>query len=294
MTDTPDTPETNPDSQTESSPDPIPAHVSQDCAKAPLNPKWSFKLWIITIFVLGFGLLGLYDATIKYPARGERYADWAKWQYLEAAKTAGSEQFGVFREASVPNPAEELDRLSEPTKRESDAREAANQNSPSHLRASMRLARYEWLKALKTIGKLDPAHTTFESPEEELASSKAKSSTASNPKPLKGYDIPSQWGILFVCGFIGIWMLLHIFKVMGQKFSWEASTKTLTIPGPVSINPSQLGEVDKRKWDKFIVFLKCNDAHPTHAGKELKVDTYQHALVEDWILSMEAEIEESH
>ncbi len=287
MTDTPET--SNTPEENEASETPTPDHVKQDCAKAPLNPKWTIKLGIIAFFVIGFGGLGLYDAIIKYPERGQRYADWAKWQYLEAAKTAGSEQFGIFREASVDNPVEEYERLDDPQKRESDLRDAANQSSPSHLRATMRNTRYDWLKALNTIGKLTPENTVIDDPEAELASSKARwTSSTSNPKPLKGYDIPSQWGIMVVCWGVGAWMLLHMFRVIGQKFSWDADSMTITIPGPVSVNPNQLEEVDKRKWDKFIVFLKLNDTHPTHAGKELKVDTYQHALVEDWVLAMEA------
>jgi hypothetical protein len=295
MTDTPDTPETsNTSEETDATSseqvveDQTPEHVSQDCAKAPLNPKWSIKLFIITFFVIGFGALGLYDAVIKYPERGQRYADWAKWQYLEAAKTAGTEQFGIFRESSVSDPVAELERLSDPQQRESDGRDAVNQSSPSYLRATMRNTRYEWLKALNTIGQLSEENTTFDSPDEELARSKAVWTSGTNPKPLKSYDIPSQWGIMIICWGVGGWMLLHIFKVIGQKFSWDAESMTLTIPGSISVNPSQLEEVDKRKWDKFIVFLKLNDSHPTHAGKELKVDTYQHALVEDWVLAMEA------
>jgi len=286
MSDTPHTPDDMPttDSAAESAPAPdqAPEHVSQDCAKAPLNPRWALKLFVITFFVIGFGAYGLYDATIAYPDRGQRYADWAKWQYLEASDAAGKGPggFGVFeRESSVPNPVEELERLKELDKR-----------SSNELRATMQSTRYDWLNALKVIGQLTPENTTIAIPRDELNELSAKwTTTTSNPKPLKSYDIPSQWMIMVVCWFIGGWMLLNILKVIGQKFSWDAGSMTLTVPGSISITPGQLQEVDKRKWDKFIVFLKLNDAHPSHAGKEIKVDTYQHALVEDWILAMEAE-----
>jgi len=281
-------PESTSDSSTESAPE----HVSESCTKAPLNPKWAIKLCIITFFVIGFGGLGLYDAVIKYPARGERFADWAKWQYLDAAKVAGTEDFGIFeRKTSVADPVEELARLQDDETRRRNAADSVNQSSSRKLRASMYNARFEWLNALDTIGDLSTKHTIIESPRDELDALTTKwTSSISNPKPLKSYDIPSQWLIMILCWGIGGWMLLNIIKVIGQKFSWDAETMTLTVPGAISISPENLEELDKRKWDKFIVFLKLNDTHPTHGGNEIKVDTYQHALVEDWILAMEAKV----
>lgn len=266
-----------------------PEHISKDCAKAPLNRKWSIKLFLITFFVMGFGAYGLYDATIAYPNRGQRFADWAKMQYLDAAKAAGTEEFGLFeRKASIPDPVAEFGHLDDPERRQQNLTDAQSQSSNSRLRSTMRNARYEWLKGLKTIGQLKPENTIIEFPNDELSELKARwGSTSSVPKPLKGYDIPSQWAIMLVCWTIGSWMILNILKVIRKKYSWKAESMTLTVPGPVSITPQQLEEVDKRKWDKFIVFLKLNDSHPSHAGKEIKVDTYQHALVEDWILAME-------
>lgn len=297
MSDTPNTPDeaAKQDSAPESaqasteSTESTPEHVSESCAKAPLNPKWTIKLSIITFFVIGFGGLGLYDAVIKYPARGERFADWAKWQYLDAAKVAGTEDFGVFeRKTSVADPVKELAKLQDDETKRRNATDAVNQSSSRRLRASMYNARLEWLKALKIVSWLTPEHTLIEDPAEELKELTTKWNSSTGPKPLKSYDIPSQWLIMILCWGIGGWMLLNIIKVIGQKFSWDAETMTLTVPGSISITPEHLEEVDKRKWDKFIVFLKLNDSHPTHGGKEIKVDTYQHALVEDWILAMEA------
>jgi len=268
-----------------------PEHVAADCARAPINRKWFYKLAIIAVFFIGFGAYGLYDAVEAYPHRGERYASWAKWQYLEAAREVDKEVFGYFlNESSVEDPAERYAYLREPETRDAMLRDAANQGSPRHLRAVMRKALLDWLTGLDRIGKLTPEQTTIEDPRLELERLEAKwSSAGSVPKPLKSYDIPSQWGIMGVCWFIGGWMVLHIVRVRSQRFSWDASGKTITIPGPVSISPDQLEEVDKRKWDKFIVFLRLKSTHPTHTGQELKVDTYQHAFVEDWILAMEEE-----
>lgn len=283
------------ESTPEQAPEQTPEHVSQDCAKAPLNKKWSIKLFIITTLVIGFGAYGLYDATIAYPNRGIRFASWAQWQYLEAAKQAGTEEFGVFeRQSSVTDPIEELERLSNPETEMRNATDAQNQSSSRKLRASMYNTRLIWLEALKTVGQLDAEFSTIEAPQERLDELTAKwTSSTSNPKPLKFYDIPSQWAIMIVCWFIGGWMLINIFKVIGKKYSWDADSMTFTVPGSIAITPAHLEEVDKRKWDKFIVFLKLNDLHPTHAGKEIKVDTYQHALIEDWILAMEKKADES-
>ena len=283
MSETSETHEPTTTTQTPSEPEAAerPAHVDESCAKAPINKKWFYKLLIIAIFFVGFGAYGLYDAVVAYPARGERFAEWAKWQYLEAAKAANAEDFGVFeRESSVRNPVEELAALKE--------RRSSGLGSSSQLRGTMLDTRYEWLNGLKTIGQLDPERTTIEFPQDELDRLRAEwTSATSNPSPLKSYDIPSQWVIMVVCWFIGGWMLLHMLRVMAQRIAWDAPSKTITLPGPISVSASQVDEFDKRKWDKFIVFLKLKDAHPTHGGQEIKVDTYQHALVEDWILEME-------
>jgi len=83
--------------------------------RAPLNTKWVVKMIVVIVALLLFAALGYYDATIKYPARGERYASYAQWQYLDAARNANSEDFGVFeRESSVSDPVAELERLQNP------------------------------------------------------------------------------------------------------------------------------------------------------------------------------------
>ena len=297
MSETPITPDETPttDPVAEPATDPTPEHVSQDCAKAPLNPKWSIKLFIITFFVIGFGAYGLYDATIVYPARGERFADWAKWQYLDAAKNAGSEDFGIFeRKSSVIDPVAEFAKLNDPETKNRNAIDAQNQSSARNLRATMYNTRYQWLNALKIVGQLTPENTVIDNPGDALTQGRAKwTSSITQPKPLKSYDIPSQWLIMILCWGIGFWMLINIIKVIRQKFSWDADSMTLTVPGAIAITPENIDEVDKRKWDKFIVFIKLNTTHGSHAGKEIKVDTYQHALVEDWILAMEAKTLES-
>jgi len=249
--------------------------------RAPLNTKWVVKMAVVIVALLLFAVLGFYDATVKYPARGERHASYAQWQYLDAARNANAEDFGVFeRESSVNDPVEELKRLQNPE----------TQLSTRPLRATMQEARKNWLEALKTIGRLKPEYTRFDSPQgkfDELAAQWG--STTSLPKPLKSYDIPLQWVILIVCLPLAIYVMLRFLRVRALKYTWDESTMTLGLPSGASITPADLEEVDKRKWDKFIVFLKIKDEHDKLGGKEVKVDTYQHKYVEDWILAMEAD-----
>lgn len=263
--------------------------VLTDCAKAPLNPRWIIKLVVITLVVFVFGGLGLWDASTVYPARGERHASWAQWQYLAQAKKANDEDFGVFvRESSITNPAEELDRLSEPETKNRNAQDSLNASSSRNLRASMLNTRLAWLEALKVLGQLDEEHTIIDSPQRELDELKAKwQSSSSVPKPLHAFDLVVQWMIMVLCWSIALYMMVHMIRVRSKKYAWVSESMSLTFPNGKTITPSDLEEVDKRKWDKFIVFLKIKSSHESLGGKEISVDTYQHTCVEDWILAME-------
>ncbi len=257
--------------------------------KAPLNPRWRLKLGVIAFIVFLVGCWGLWDATSVYPNRGKKFADWAKWQYLEESKKADDEDFGIFlRETSVTDPEAELERLSATERMTQNRQDAANPNSSRSKRASMQNARLQWLEALEIVGMLDAEHTVIESPQGELDTLREKwSATSTNPKPLSGFDLMSQWLIMGVCYFVTLIMVIHMMRVASQRYTFEHSTKALTLPDGSSIIPDDLEEVDKRKWDKFIVFLKIKDAHPKLGGQEVKIDTYQRLLIEDWVLLME-------
>lgn len=274
--------------EVEQSTEPV-VYITEDCAKAPLNGRWIFKLFVITMVILIVGAWGYWDATSVYPKRGERYANWAKWQYLDQSKKADAEDYGIFiREASVTEPKEELVRLAASDTLLKNQEDVANPSSSRTLRASMQLARKSWLDALQVIGNLDAEHTTIESPQRELDALKAYwDAEVSKPDPLHAFDLFVQWIIMALCWTIGLLMIVHMLKVKGKKYGWVAKTMTFSIPGGHSITPDDLEEVDKRKWDKFIVFLKIKGAHDTLGGKEISVDTYQHKFVEDWILAME-------
>ncbi|MEZ6163937.1 MAG: hypothetical protein R3B67_05830 [Phycisphaerales bacterium] len=259
------------------------------CSKAPLNPRWRFKLGVIALIVFLVGCWGLWDATSVYPNRGKKFAEWAQWQYLQQAKKADSEDFGIFlSESSISDPIEEFNYLSEPDRLTQNRADAGNPSSSRTLRASRQMALQQWLAALKVVGMLDAEHTTIQSPQTKLDELQAKwSKIPTQPKPLSAFDLMTQWLIMGICYLVTLWMLVHMMRVASKRYAWDPDTMTLTLPGGASITPDDLEEVDKRKWDKFIVFLRIKGSHPQLGGQEVRIDTYQHSLVEDWILAME-------
>jgi len=295
--------ETRRDSGSESTPDSgaapgaapgtAPGAGGDGAQRAPLSRPWLLKVTIMAAVVAAMGGWFLYDALVAYPNRGERYAEFARYQYLEAAQAADREESpGLFRasQLTVENPRAELERLSDPETREKNRADAdQSSTSPRQYRARFEEARRDWLKALATIGELEPARTSFESPREELAALEEKwTTTTSRPAPLASYDIPSQWVVAGVCIVLLVYLLVLIVSVARRKYVWEPGAMRLTLPCGARITPDDLEEVDKRKWDKFIVFLRLKPDHPTLGGRTIKFDTYRHARLEEWLLDMEA------
>lgn len=255
--------------------------------RAPLNKVWVVKIVVITFFLLGFGTYGLYDATIAYPARGEKYAQFCQWQYLQMLRNAESEQPGIFiSEASVTDPAEAYARLTDPETLARNRSNAADPSSTITLRSTARMQRLEWLKALRTIGTMQASDTTILAPREKLSELDGFwAKQESQPKALAFYDIPSQWLIMVVCWAFGAWLILLMLRTMARRYTFDANELRLTTPAG-SFAASDLAEVDKRKWDKYIVFLRLTEGH-SMGSKEMKFDTYRHAKLEEWILAME-------
>lgn len=256
--------------------------------KAPLSKRWLLKMTVFIVVLAAVGAWGLYDATVVYPERGERFASWAEHEYLVAAQRADTVSFGVFlNETSVPDPQQELARLGDPETRQRYEAEANNGQSRASLRAQMALTRLRWLEALQVIGRLSPERTKIENPRQRLAELQQTWASATAPKPLAWYDLPSQW--VFCFGGMGgaLLLLIHVARVAAKKYVWHPHERRLVLPGGHELTPETLGEVDKRKWDKFIVFLRAKEGHPTLGTGEVRVDTYQHAEVEGWILEME-------
>jgi len=255
--------------------------------KTVLNRTWLIKVVVMTLALFAFGSWGLYDAVVAYPERGEGYASYARLEYLRAAVAADeNEERGVLRrETSVTDAAAALSEL-RGIERELQA-SAANESDPQHYRAQMQLRRLDWLTALSRIGKLSPEHTTIEDPRIELVSLEEKWKTDTPPSALASYDIPSQWLIMGVCYAFTIYLVALFLRVAGRSYRWDPAEQRLTFPDGRSIVPGDLDEVDKRKWDKFIVYLRVREGHDTLGGQAIKVDTYRYALLEDWILDME-------
>jgi|SRR5215831_13956642 len=239
-----------------------------------LNRPWLVKMVIFAAVLIFFGLYGLYDALVAYPERGQRHADFQKYQYLEAAKT---EHKLDRRGVTVEEPASELSRLRklEPGRRE-----------------PLDGPREEWLQALSKVGKLEPSQTRIDDPDAELARLKKQWTTNNGgaihaPKPLSAYDIPFQWVYVAIGLGGGFWMILHYIAVARLKFRWDAATQTLTLPDGNMLTPADIEDFDKRKWDKFLIFLKVRSTHATLGGQELKLDLYRYTPLEAWVLEME-------
>lgn len=237
-----------------------------------LNRPWLAKMIIFSAVLVFFGLYGLYDAVIAYPARGLRHASFCEFQYLDTAKANGI----LDRRLSVPEPAAELARL----------------RALDHSRMTpVESARLDWLRALNTVGAMTPKTTTIDDPDKTYADLKNQWTTAAGakkaPKPLAALDIPVQWVFVAVGLGGGLWLVVLFLNVARQRYVWEPATQTLTLPDGNSLTPADIEDFDKRKWDKFLIFLKIKPTHPTLGGRELKLDLYRHAPLETWVLDME-------
>jgi hypothetical protein len=256
--------------------------------RSTIARPWLVRVVIIFLVLLGYGIWSVYDAYIAYPERGERYASYAEYRYLEKAIEADrTESPGVLRrEAKVPDPEDELRRLKSNEVSRQNLEDA--QGGPRQKRAEMELAREEWLTALDRVNMLSPEHTDYEErPRERFQRLETRWTTEAPPGKLASYDIPVNKIAALICFAFCIYLLYLFVRVAVRTYKWDPTEQKLTLPGGESITPDDLADVDKRKWDKFIVFLKVKDSHPSLGGKEVRFDTYRHGLVEDWILQME-------
>ncbi|USN98124.1 MAG: hypothetical protein H6810_07995 [Phycisphaeraceae bacterium] len=288
---------------------------------------WLVRIVVILTVLVGYGIWSLYDAYVAYPARGEAYASSREWEYLKWAIDADqTESPGILRrEGVVSDPVGELANLTSPETQERLASEL--QSKFQKKRAQMELARSEWLTALSRIGHLHPAYTSFwvhpdpkvydrvkaleakgadqlgpaertelenlhqkagaQAPKERFAALDAQWSTQPEPGPLQSYDIPVNKISAAVCFVFSAYLIYLFVSVATRTYRWDPDEMRFTLPNGKSIVPADLVDVDKRKWDKFIVYLKIRDEHPTLGGKELRFDTYRHGHIESWILEME-------
>lgn len=235
-----------------------------------LNPKWLIKMSLIAIVLLGLGVWGYVDATIMLPRRGERVASLLEREYLAAAREARALRLS---DVNIDDPVAERRRLTE-----------LDQDKVS----PMDRAKLNWLDALALIGVLDAEHTSSQTPPvERLAALQATWASGKAPKAIQAYDIPFNW-LLAVLGAAGSAAIFTLIARVGRtRFRWDPETQRLTLPTGESIVPDDVQEFDKRKWDKFLVFLKIKPGHERLGGREIKLDLLRYAPLEDWILEME-------
>lgn len=252
-----------------------------DVQRTRLARRFIIKSLLFFLACAAFGGWFLYDATVAYPRRGEQYAEHSKLEYLKACRDRV--QMG---RASVEDPVAEYQRLRDHA---SEIRSEASGSGPGAGTAVVEQARLEWLEALSIIGRLDPAHTRISDPYAELDRLDAIWANRPAPAKLKSYDIPSQWILAVVCSGIALWVLGLFVAVATRRYSWDPATRTLTLPGGKRLTPSDLAEVDKRKWHKFIVELKIREGHEQLGGQTVRLDLYRYEPLEEWVLQMERE-----
>ncbi len=263
-----------------------------------LNPRWLVKMAIGLVVLTGLGFYGLYDAIVAYPTRGVKVALFEEHTYLSAAVASGALS---NRAATVQDPVNEQSRLKD--------RGIASLTELEN-------ARLRWLNALAMIGKLKPDYTTIPRPglnKTEFTNTaevkpidmlKAPVSSASSrnaqldvlwaesnpPSTLNAYDIPFQW-LVVLLGFAGaLWMLQILLRTAMVSYRWNSDTLCLHLPGSVQLLPTDITEFDKRKWDKFLIFLRIGENHDRLAGKTIRLDLLRHEPLEEWILAMEKSV----
>lgn len=254
--------------------------------KTRLNPKWLLKITLFIIGTAAFGSWGLYDATIHYPRRGARAAEFNEWKYLELSLDPRN-AIEVGGQIAIPDPARARTDLK--------SRERS-------LLSQVEAARLEWLDSLAVINRLHPRATDFgatvdgqprpTAPERFLELDQAWKRTdgkpVDRPTALQWYDLPSQWLIAFVCYGLALYLAWLIARTKMRTYAWDASDKRLHLPGGESIVPADIAEFDKRKWHKYFVALRIGPSHPKLAGKAVSLDLLRYQPLEEWVLAMEA------
>lgn len=237
--------------------------------RTKVSPKWLGKQVVFIIIVAGFALWALADAVWIYPKRGLEAAEYRKLQYLKIVLAPG-----VLEKVSVDDPQEEFASLR--------SRGLTNL-SP------VQKARYDWLEALRNAGMMTPERTRLSADvaRTQMDELDKRFGKSAQPKPLSQFDIPLQWVILAVCGVIAIIMVLVLIRTVGTTYQWDPATRTLTLPSGATITPADVELFDKRKWDKFLIFLKIKSGSHALAGSEVRLDLLRYVPLEDWVLEME-------
>lgn len=234
-----------------------------------VSKKWLVRTIGFAIFVFIFGCWGLFDAVIAYPKRGINVAEKLELEYLRAA-----DQNRSLDAASIADPAGELAKL-------------RDKITQQQMTSPVEAARLQWLSALDTIGRAKPEHTTIADPRGRKSQLEEVWAKKTPSEPLAAWDLPLQWGITFAGYGATAWLLLLIVMVKGKSYTWNPSTQTLGLPGGATLTPADVEDFDKRRWDKFLIFLKIKASHAQLGGQELRLDLLRYEPLESWVLEME-------
>lgn len=242
---------------------------------------------VIAIAVGAFGVWGLYDALVAYPARGALAAKWMEYQFLDQHyKSRGLLDASV----SIADPAAERARLAS-MKAEKGQLGATDQ------------ALLDWLDALALIGRVNAEHATriprtdFTGDDVPDARSRLQSlqllfttttgEKVNAPSPLTAFDIPMQWLIAAAGLGIGGYIAFLVLRVRSKTYRFEEAHNRLILPDGRSFTPADIADFDKRKWHKFYVTVNIKPGHDTLGGKGVELDLLRYVPVEEWVLRME-------
>lgn len=235
--------------------------TAADVQTSSLNRPWLVKMLIFIAVLIAFGFWGLYDAVVAYPARGDAHAEYAQWQFLKAAKLAGK----IGAAADITDPSARFAEL-----------------GAKLPRSDLEQAEYDWLLALSRMSRLKPESTRIDSPNAALDDLTKKWNGMQQPKPLEAYDLPLQWSFV-VTGFgLAAFVIVNVLRSAAKRYTWEASTNTLTLPGGRRVTPDDLADVDKRKWHKYFCALVFTDG-----SAPVDLDVLKYGGLEEWVLTLE-------
>lgn len=248
-----------------------------------LNSRWTLKMFVFLLLLLGLAGWASADAFWIYPKRGRNHVQFMLKAYLECLEKNGR----LLADASVEDPAAEFKRL-----------ESLSGIDPSSCDA----ARAQWLMSLSRLAPLSSltvqnkkmmeraagapieTETVFSRPDSTLSDLQQRLGTRNAPKPLAGYDIPLQYLFLVIGAGGAVWMMLFLVRCGKVKYQYEPVEKRLFLPDGVSFVPADVAEMDKRDWHKYFIYVKLKDG-----SREMKFDLLRYAPLEDWILEMEKE-----
>lgn len=242
-------------------------HAQPEMVKTKLARRWLLKMTVITLAFLIFGGWAMWDLFYAYPERGRDYASAKQLEYLRASDTART----LF-DASIDEPSVSLGVLR--------GRDSLTEVERAEL---------GWLEALAVpgLGMLKAEHTQMESPRETLMELEEHFASAPRPKALTSYDLPVQGLIMVVCWGVAAYLIVLWIRVVSKRYTWVASEQRLGLPGGVTLVPTDLADLDKRKWHKFLVTLDIKAEHPKLGGKHVPLDLYRYLPLEEWVLEME-------